>query len=247
MRATWNQLSATYQARQRRSSREVYYGPWAPTERELQLLGDTYGRHILDLGCGGGQNTIALARQGALAVGLDISDVQLTFARTLATVEQSKATFIQGSAEQLGAFQTESQDCILSVYTFPYLAQLDVCLAECGRVLRAQGRLLFSLDHPLRDCFFDSTEDEPALYPVRSYFDNTPLVWTFPETNVVVHSRHATIAQWLDLLARHGFQLRRLVEPLPPQALLDEVWPADGPYAALRNLPQTIIFLAEKT
>jgi len=43
-----------------------------------------------------------------------------------------------------------------------------------------------------------------------------------------------------------GFQVRRLIEPAPPPAMLDELWPLDSPYAPLRNIPQTVIFITEK-
>ena len=46
---------------------------------------------------------------------------------------------------------------------------------SASRVLRPGGRLVFSLDHPLRDCFFDAEtggeDDEMSIIPARSYFD----------------------------------------------------------------------------
>ncbi len=40
----------------------VTYGADVPAEHELHLLGSVAGKRILDLGCGGGHNAIALAR-----------------------------------------------------------------------------------------------------------------------------------------------------------------------------------------
>ncbi|MCX6047151.1 MAG: class I SAM-dependent methyltransferase [Chloroflexi bacterium] len=247
MRHQWNQISATYQARHQITTQDIHYGPWSPSERELHLLGNIQGQRVLELGCGGGQCCISFARKGAYVVGLDVSDAQLTFARALAAREKVTVEFIQGSAECLTQWPEGSWDLVFSIYTFQYIEQIEHCLAECYRVLRPGGQLIFSLDHPLRACFFDAEDDELALYPVRSYFDNAPLSWIFPETQVMLQARHYTIAQWLDLLQAQGFRLQRLVEPPPPAALLDEFWPLDSAYASLRHIPQTIIFVAIKT
>ena len=246
MRKQWNQVSANYQARHQIQTKDVHYGPWAPTEPTLRLLGDVRGQHVLELGCGGGQCCIALAKQGAHAVGIDISDEQIAFARALAAKEQVDVDFSRGSATDLSIFQTDAWDIVLSIYTFSYLAELPLCLAECYRVLRPGGRLIFSLDHPFRDCFFDAEDEELALYPVRSYFDNRAMQWTFANTGVALQTHHYTVAQWFALLQQPGFQVQRVLEPLPPTDLLDELWPVDSPHAPLRNLPQTIIFVAEK-
>ncbi|CAN5592992.1 class I SAM-dependent methyltransferase [soil metagenome] len=246
MRQQWNQISATYQARQQISTNDVHYGPWSPPEHELRLLGNLYDKRVLELGCGGGQCCISFAKKGAHVIGLDASDAQLAFAHTLAATEKVAVEFIQGSAEDLTRWSANSWDIVFSAYTFQYIEQIQTCLAECYRVLRRGGQLIFSLDHPVRACFFDAEEDELVLYPVRSYFDNTPFSWIFPETQVALHTHHYTIAQWLELLQGQGFRLQRLVEPPPPTALLDEFWPLDSAYAALRNIPQTIIFIAAK-
>ncbi|HSR35450.1 MAG TPA: hypothetical protein VLY63_33190, partial [Anaerolineae bacterium] len=64
-RQSWDTISANYQAHTRISTDDVHYGPLAPGERELGLLGNILGKHILEIGCGGGQNSIALTKWGA--------------------------------------------------------------------------------------------------------------------------------------------------------------------------------------
>ena len=53
-RRSWNTVSASYQAERRISTDDVHYGPLAPGERELRLLGDVAGRCVIEIGCGGG-------------------------------------------------------------------------------------------------------------------------------------------------------------------------------------------------
>ena len=242
----WNAVSAAYQKLFERTTTELSYGPWAPPESELRLLGDVAGLRILDLGCGGGQNCIALARQGAHATGIDLSEMQIAHARRLAAAEGVHVDLVLGSLEELGAFDTGATDIVFSSYTFPYVADMARCLEECARVLRPGGRLVFSLDHPVRGCFFDEEAGELLPYPARNYFDETTVRWRFDGTSVRMETIHRTVATWIDLLNAAGFCLTRLVEPPPPAPLLDDLWPEDDPRAPLRNLPQCIIFLAEK-
>jgi hypothetical protein len=121
------------------------------------------------------------------------------------------------------------------------------CLAECHRVLTAGGRLVFSLDHPLRNCFLDTDDEELSIFPSRSYFDNRPMRWRWPgRADLVLQSFHHTIAQWVEMLAGADFRLARLLEPVPPSPVLDATFPDDGALAPMRLLPQSIIFVAEK-
>lgn len=246
MRAAWNRASAEYQRRHALSTDSAHYGPWAPRENELRLLGDVRGRRILELGCGGGQCTIAFAKQGAIAAGLDLSDEQLDHARTLAAAEGVAVEFVQGAAEELHHFADAAWDIVFSAYTFQYVADMPRCLRECARVLRPEGLLVFSLDHPFRACFFDAVEHELTPYPARSYFDATPMAWPFADSGVWLRSYHYTLAMWIEMLTAAGFRLVRLLEPAPPADLLAEIWPDDDPLSALRHIPPTVIFVAAR-
>ena len=154
MRAAWNRTSAGYQRLHQIPTDAAHYGPWAPDESELRLLGDVRGKRILEIGCGGGQCSIAFARQGAIAVGIDLSDEQLAFASQLAQsalapgVANDDAlvppTFLQGDASDLGRFTDGSFDLVFSAYALHYVPHIEACLAEVSRVLRradtASGR-----------------------------------------------------------------------------------------------------------
>ncbi len=247
MRAAWDEASADYQDRHRIPTHSAHYGPFAPGENDLRLLGDVWGKRILEVGCGGGQCAIAFAKQGATVAGQDLSEVQLAFARTLAKTEDVSVEFVQGSAEDLSAFEDASWDVVFSAYAFQYVADMARSLAECNRVLILGGRLVFSLDHPFRDCFWDEEDDEHVLFPARSYFDTRPTDWRFGgHTGALMRSYHRTTADWIDLLTAAGFRLIRLLEPAPSTNLADDPWATDYDIEVAMKVPQTIIFVAEK-
>lgn len=73
-------------------------------------------RCVLDIGCGTGATTLAVARRlgkAARCIGMDISDPMLTLARARAQREGSSAEFVRGDA-QTYAFEPGAVDMIVS-------------------------------------------------------------------------------------------------------------------------------------
>jgi len=67
------------------------------TEQEVEFLADALGlaagKRVLDVGCGPGRHSLALARRGLRVVGVDLSPEFVTLARDVATTEGLDATF----------------------------------------------------------------------------------------------------------------------------------------------------------
>lgn len=244
--AAWEQAACHYQRHHALDAPVIHYGPLAPTEAELGLLGDVHGLHVLEIGCGGGQSSIAFAQQGALVTGLDLSEAHLRIARQHATQAGVAVQFVHSSASDLTGFFDAAWDLVFSTFTFHYLAEPMQCLAECWRVLRPHGRLVFSLDHPMRNCFFDEDEADTSPYPVRSYFDHAPMRWRFPGMGTKMESYHYTMGEWVDMLHSSGLHVRRLVEPPPPQDVAVATWPDDSPLMPMRKIAHTMIIVAQK-
>jgi len=175
-----------------------------------------------------------------------LSDAQLDFARNLARAHGVEVSFQQGSAEDLTAYASNAWDVVFSAYAFQYVERLEKAVHECARVLAPGGKLVISLDHPFRDCFFDETDDDMTIYTSRSYFDAAPMHWTFGTTGVLMVSYHRTIAQWIAAFTNAGLQLQMLLEPAPPEEMLDEIWPSGDAFSTMRHVPVTIIFVARK-
>ena len=81
----WNHLADAYAQMTRIRIDDFHFGPQIPGENTLHLL-PTFqpGQRALELGCGGAQNSIWLAKQGVACVALDISQGQLAHAKQLA-------------------------------------------------------------------------------------------------------------------------------------------------------------------
>ncbi|MCW3980179.1 MAG: methyltransferase domain-containing protein, partial [Candidatus Bathyarchaeota archaeon] len=130
----WNIISKPYQETIQISLEDVHYGPISPGERELKLLGDVEGKDILEIGCGGGQNSIVLASRGAKSIGLDISEKQLEYARRLARRHGIRASFQLGSMENMNMFSDERFDIVLSSCAIGYSENYGDTFREAFRV-----------------------------------------------------------------------------------------------------------------
>jgi cyclopropane fatty-acyl-phospholipid synthase-like methyltransferase len=52
-----------------------------PLEYAFYLLGDVAGKHVLELGCGSGENTVPLCQRGAHVLGIDVSSELIALAK----------------------------------------------------------------------------------------------------------------------------------------------------------------------
>src|SRR5947208_11247700 len=171
--AAWDRHSASYQAGARLPTDVAHYGPDIGTEADYRLLGDLKGKRVLELGCGGAQCSIAFAKQGAHAIGIDFSSEQLAFARRLCEREEVRVELREGDLADLAFLRAESVDVVFSAYAFGFVEDLNRVFRQVHRVLKPGGPLVFSLPHPAYDMIDDDAE-EPLLIR-RPYFDRTPI------------------------------------------------------------------------
>jgi len=83
----WNRISADYQRKTKIPTDDVYWGEFVASERQLKMLGNLKVKKILEICCGGAQNSIALSKQGAEAYGIDLSRSQILYGKQLARNE----------------------------------------------------------------------------------------------------------------------------------------------------------------
>ena len=244
MESAWDRASAIYLQRRGDDVSAVSYGNLAPSEVEVGLLGELRGQRVLDVGCGGGQNAVACALAGAQVVGVDVSGVQLTAARTLAQAHGVTVEWRHGDSLEIDLPAETLFDAVLAIQVLTYVDDPAAVLRWAAAHLRPGGRLVVSIDHPMRNCFYDVEMEELAPYPVRAYADESPLAWNFA-AGMPMLMNHRPLGVWLGWIAAAGLGVQRLVEASAPPEICDELWPEDSPLAPLRNIPHTAIFVAE--
>jgi len=140
--------------------------------RLLRTLGLVPQHHFLEVGCGPGFLTGAVATlipQGR-AVGLDLSKSMMAVARTVVAPEHPNVSFEQGSAYEL-PFPDDSFDFVYSRLVYQHLAQPLTALAEARRVVKPGGKV----------CVLDIDDGWLSLHP------NTPAFEAF--TQAVIQAK----------------------------------------------------------
>ncbi|MFN8654477.1 MAG: methyltransferase domain-containing protein [Gemmatimonadales bacterium] len=98
------------------------------------------GSRVLDVACGTGNATLAAARSGAEAIGVDYVPALLDRGRIRATAEGLPVLFEEGDAEAL-PFGDETFDAVLSVFGVMFAPDQAAAARELLRVTRPQGTI----------------------------------------------------------------------------------------------------------
>lgn len=250
IKAGWDAMSESYQADSAISESDVHYAPFAPGERHYQLLGDVRGKRVLELACGGAQNSIALSSWGADVVALDISPNQLGHASFLREKSGESFDLIAGDMSSPNMFRPGSFDIVISAFGWEFIPDLNQCVATCAGLLRPGGQLLMSTVHPLTA--FDWDMGKGTLL-VTDYFSPPVEVWEDPVPDGYAPGLtfFRTIEELVGTVTDAGLAVERLLEPYPLEAERSAESPYAGPYWAdhrqrLERVPFAIVISARK-
>lgn len=112
----------------------------------IEILGDLTGRTALELGCGNGDNTAALAQAGADCTGLDTAFAQIARART--RWPEAGIKWVWADATAYLRHDASSYDCIISVFGAIDLAPPHLLIPLVARRLAPGGNLAFATAAP---------------------------------------------------------------------------------------------------
>ena len=122
------------------------------------------GQQVLDVGCGTGSTTLAVARLlGATGhcIGVDISDPLIAAARARAEREDTPASFIRADA-QIHAFEPASFDLIMSRFGVMFFDHPVLAFANLRRAARDDARLRFIVWRSAAENPFMTTAERAA-------------------------------------------------------------------------------------
>src|SRR5918993_2555362 len=176
------------------------------TRYTLDVLSPRPGELILDAGCGTGRHLGPLLRARSNPVGVDFSRGMLRIARRnypevpLALVDLQRPL----------PFENERFDAVLCALIGEHLDELPLALREMHRVLRAGGRLVFSVYHP-----------EMAAAGKEANFERAGVEYR-------LGARRYTSADYVNLLEEAGFEEPVRHEFLGDTRLVESVPSATG-------------------
>jgi SAM-dependent methyltransferase len=156
-RLSWNQVTRTGHLQKETQEAFFFNGGNTLYPEEQELLGDISGRTVVHLLCNSGQDTLSLARLGAIVSGVDISDVAISFAEKLSQETHIPGTFYCAEVLEwleLAMLEHRRFDIVFCSYgAVRWIAHLDRWAKRIASILESQGRFVVVDFHPIAMMF----------------------------------------------------------------------------------------------
>lgn len=251
-RTYWDSISIRYQRIMEISTDDFHYGPMLPGDSSLRILPEIKpGMRALELGCGGGQNSVFLAKRGAVCDAFDISREQLAAAHALAVREGVNVRFSIGRLDSWPRRFSGPYDLVHSSHALEFANDPASVVAAAAKVLAPSGMLVISTVHPLYNGEWvdgvgeDGSDGGKGLF-LKNYFSPPDDVRTRHGKPIVV-SRAYPVSSWFKWMRAAGLEVTALEEP--PEASGDvPYWNVDWADndGELSAIPATLIVAARR-
>ncbi len=173
-RHAWNTRTAWHVASDFYNVTAFLEGKTSLNEIELSLLGDVQGKTILHLQCHFGQDSLSLARMGAIVTGVDLSDKVIEEAKKLNDQLGLNASFICCNIYDLPQHLQQQFDIVFASYgTVGWLPDLQQWGNIINTFLKPGGRFVFAEFHPF--VWMYDNDFEKVVY---KYFTDEPIYET---------------------------------------------------------------------
>ena len=110
----------------------------------IDQLASLRGKRVLDVGCGGGVLTEAMAQQSGLVLGIDMAARPLAVARLHALETGARVDYRECSAETLAAEQPASFDVVTCMEMLEHVPEPAQTVKSCSTLARPGGWVFFS-------------------------------------------------------------------------------------------------------
>jgi SAM-dependent methyltransferase len=153
-RLSWNAATDAHNSHKQDQAGFLRSGGSTLYPEEIELLGEVRGKTLVHLQCNAGQDTLSLAKLGAIITGVDISDTAIEFARKLSTDAGIPATFHRSDIYHwLGTTEERFDLVFVSYGALCWLSDLKTWGRGIARVLNPNGRLVLLEFHPVYSIF----------------------------------------------------------------------------------------------
>lgn len=194
-------------------------GEWSELQK---ILPEFAGKRVLDLGCGYGWHCLYAAENGAeYVLGTDISK------KMLMTAEEKNShpavEYRLCAMEDLD-FPDQSFNAVISSLAFHYVKDFKALVEKIYHWLAPGGEFVFSAEHPVftaygtQDWYYDASGNI-LHFPVDRYFYEGSRSAVFLGEPVTKY--HRTLTTYLNTLLECGFELQHVIEPQPPENMMD--------------------------
>lgn len=110
----------------------------------IDLYSPVKGLKVLDVGCGGGLLSEALAKLGAQVTAIDMAEAPLAVAKLHLLESGCDVEYLQITAEELAAERAGEFDIVTCLEMLEHVPQPDSVIAACSKLVKAGGDVYFS-------------------------------------------------------------------------------------------------------
>ncbi|MFW5853247.1 MAG: class I SAM-dependent methyltransferase [Patescibacteria group bacterium] len=234
-----------------RNSEDSIYHAYYEKPAMYALLPELENKKVLSLGCGSGEDSFYLKKQGAnKSVGIDLSEELINIAKK----SYSECEFFVMNMEKIN-FPDSSFDFIYSSLAIHYLEDWNKVFKEVYRLLKPGSSFLFSCGHPVRLAMAQKDDKEYFIKKLEvvkekatgkvevtgdylakkkiidSMGENTVNIWSMPLGDIAEAATEA------------GFLIEKMIEPRPLEKLKTI---KSQTYYRLNKIPEFVIFKLKK-
>lgn len=218
----WDDIACRFADELVTSTSEVHFGVGIPGNDTLNLVPSKPGGTAIDLGCGAGENLIALSKLGYEVTGIEGSASQVRLANELLRSNNVEGRLILSDASRFSFEGCELFDLILCVDVMHFFSSPEKFIASCAKLAKPGAHLILSLPHPLDMIAERRDVNDERLIILRSYF---------PENKKIDNAYYwrkfagkldlsAGLAEYIcrpsdliNVLVRNGFRIEGMWEP----------------------------------
>ena len=110
----------------------------------IDRLASLSGKRVLDVGCGGGVLTEAMAQKSAFVTGIDLADKPLQVARLHALASNARVEYRECAAETMAAEKPESFDVVTCMEMLEHVPEPEQTVRACATLSKPGGWVFFS-------------------------------------------------------------------------------------------------------
>ncbi|MBU2965116.1 bifunctional 2-polyprenyl-6-hydroxyphenol methylase/3-demethylubiquinol 3-O-methyltransferase UbiG [Amphritea sp. 2_MG-2023] len=110
----------------------------------IDRIASLSGKKVLDVGCGGGILSEAMAHRGAEVTGIDMGEAPLKVAKLHGLESGVSVTYRQVTVEELATEQPESYDIVTCMEMMEHVPDPSSIVDACSRLVKPGGYVIFS-------------------------------------------------------------------------------------------------------
>lgn len=183
----------------------------------FELIGNPKDLVIYDIACGNGYIARKLMREGAKEIwASDISSELIKLAKE--KYEDLGVRFSVQEAEDFSGLPENYFDLVFIHMAIWYVEDIDTFLANVRKILKPNGRFIFSIDHPLKwslyraiDAVPQSQADEENEQYLEAHKVKTFNHWLKVQNDLSVYYR--PMGYYMNLCGKNGLLTKAIREP----------------------------------